>query len=110
MAAPLSQLDLLALLALSRLGDEAYGVTVAEDISGVLERTVSMAAVYAALDRLDRRGLIAAWYSEPRAERGGRARRHFSLTPAGRAVVRAERARMARMWHGVAPTGRIAGQ
>ena len=89
MAQTLSQLEVLALLALARLGDDAYGVTVREEIATVTGRDVSMAAIYAALDRLERSGLVRPWQSEPRPERGGRARRHFALTAAGRVPKRA---------------------
>jgi PadR family transcriptional regulator PadR len=102
----LSQLDVLALLAVGRLGDDAYGVTVCEDISSVTGRDVSIAAVYVALDRLDRRGLVRAWSSEPRPERGGRSRRHFVPTAAGHAALRAERALMTKMWRGVTLPGK----
>jgi len=97
----LSRLELLALVALARLGDDGYGVTVQQEIATVTGREVSMAAIYAALDRLERGGLVRPWQSEPRPERGGRARRHFALTPPGRAALRAERAMMTRMWQGV---------
>jgi DNA-binding PadR family transcriptional regulator len=103
MRPPVSRLDLLALLALTRLGEDAYGVTVCEDISRVTGREVSMAAVYAALDRLERGGFVRAWQSDPRPERGGRSRRHFALTAAGRAELRAARALAAKMWRGVLP-------
>jgi len=101
----LSSLELLALLALARLRDEAYGVTVQQDISRVIGREVSMAAVYAALDRLERQGLVRPWQSAPRPERGGRTRRHFALSRAGHAALRAERATMSRMWHDVTLRG-----
>jgi PadR family transcriptional regulator len=106
MPASLSRLDLFALLALTRLGDEAYGVTVRDDIVSITGREVSMAAVYAALDRLERRGLVTAWQSEPRPERGGRTRRHFVPTSAGRAALGAERELMAKMWRGVTLSGK----
>jgi len=91
----------LALLALARLGEDAYGVAVCEDISAITGRDVSVAAVYVALDRLERRGLVKAWWSESRPERGGRRRRHFTPTPAGQAALRDERALMTKMWRGV---------
>lgn len=106
----LDRLELLALLALTRLGEDAYGVTVCDDISAVTSREVSMAAVYAALDRLERGGLVRAWQSEPRPERGGRARRHFALTAAGRGALRDERALMTRMWRGVTLPGKGSSQ
>lgn len=101
MPSALNRLDVLALLALERLGEDAYGVTVCEDISSVTSRDVSIAAVYVALDRLERQGLVRAWYSEPRAQRGGRGRRHFAPTAAGRAALQTERAAMTKMWRGV---------
>jgi DNA-binding PadR family transcriptional regulator len=94
-------LELLALLALARLGSDAYGVAVSEDIDAVTGRESSIAAVYAALDRLECAGLIRGRQSEPRPERGGRTRRHFVLTAAGQAALQDERARAAKMWHGV---------
>src|SRR5262245_60099536 len=97
----LSQLEVLALLALVRLADDGYGVTGRREIAGVPGRDVSMAAAYAALDRLERAGLVKRWQSDPRPERGGRARRHFALTAAGRSALAAERALVTRMWQGV---------
>jgi DNA-binding PadR family transcriptional regulator len=92
----------LVLVAMARLGDTAYGVTIRQEISACLERDVSMAAVYAALDRLERQRFIKPWWSEPRAERGGRARRQYRLTADARTWLRHERAAMLRMWKGVA--------
>jgi PadR family transcriptional regulator PadR len=102
----LNRLDVLALLALARLGEDAYGVAVCEDISAITGRDVSVAAVYVALDRLERRGLVKAWSSDPRPERGGRSRRYFAPTEAGLTALRAERALMARMWRGVMVPGK----
>lgn len=101
----LNPIDVLTLVALARLGEDAYGVPVREEIASVTGREVSMAAVYASLDRLERQGLAVPWQSEPRPERGGRSRRHFTLTAAGRAALRAERAVMARMWRGISASG-----
>jgi len=102
----LNRLDVLALLALERLGEDAYGVAVCDDISATTGRDVSIAAVYVALDRLERRGLVRAWSSEPRPERGGRSRRYFAPTAAGQAALREERALMTKMWQGVTLPGK----
>jgi DNA-binding PadR family transcriptional regulator len=102
--ARLNPLDLLALIAVARLADRAYGVIVHEDIETMAARRVSLAGVYSALDRLERTGLVRPSYSEPRPERGGRARRVYTLTAAGRAAVRRERALADRMWDGL-PAG-----
>jgi DNA-binding PadR family transcriptional regulator len=101
MAKTPSNLDTLVLLALARLENKAYGVTIREELVSVTGRDVSLAAVYAALDRLDAQGLIEPWLSEPLPERGGRARRHFRLAPSGEAALRHEREILTRLWTGV---------
>ena len=93
MPTDLHRLDVLALLALERLGDDAYGVTVSEDIASN-PSTRARAAV------------VRGWLSEPRPERGGRARRYFAPTRAGREALRAERALATKMWQGVALPGK----
>jgi DNA-binding PadR family transcriptional regulator len=104
----LNRIELLTLLAILRLGEKAYGVTIYEDIQRIAGSDVSMAGVYSAVDRLERRGLVRPWRSEPRPERGGRARRHYDLTAAGRERVRQEREMAMKMWRGLAldPSGR----
>jgi DNA-binding PadR family transcriptional regulator len=96
-----NHLELLVLVAMARLGDTAYGVTIREEIVGFTARDVSMAAVYAALDRLERHRFVTPWWSEPRAERGGRARRQFRLTADARDWLRRARETSHRMWRGV---------
>jgi PadR family transcriptional regulator PadR len=91
-------LELLVLVAIARLEDDAYAVPIRAEIKAVAGRDVSVAAIYGALDRLDRMGFAAPWLSEPRPERGGRSRRHFHLTPAGREFLRRERDQALRMW------------
>lgn len=97
----LNEIEQLILLALLRLGDEAYGVPIRNEIEDRSGRVVSPATVYAALDRLETRGLVEAWFSDPLPERGGRARKHFALTPAGATALRDAREVMDRMWKGV---------
>jgi PadR family transcriptional regulator len=99
----LNRIELLTLLAILRLGEKAYGVTIYEEIQRIAGSDVSMAGVYSALDRLERRGLVRAWRSEPLPERGGRARRHYDMTAAGRDLVRRERELSLKMWRGLEP-------
>ena len=96
----LGQIDLLALVAIARLGPEAYGVSIRDEIIRVTTREISMAAVYAALDRLEQAALVTPRCPR-RARRGGRARRQFQLTLAGRATLKHERELTARLWRGV---------
>ena len=101
MVARLNQVELLSLLALARLGDDAHAGSVRADILAAGGRRTSVAAVYAALERLVQLRLARAWLADPRPEPGGRARRHFTLTPAGVTWLRDERARTRLMWRGV---------
>jgi PadR family transcriptional regulator len=79
----LGELELLVLLAIRRLGNEAYGAAIRETIQAETGRAVTPGAIYPTLDRLERKGCVRSFTGEPTAERGGRARRHFTLLPAG---------------------------
>jgi len=97
----LTDFELMILLAILRAGDEAYGVVIAREIETTAGRTVLLGAVYAALDRLERNGMVASSVGEPTASRGGRAKRFFRVTPRGlRAVKDTQRALVA-LWSGV---------
>jgi DNA-binding PadR family transcriptional regulator len=85
----LGEFEQLVLLALVRLGDEAYGVTVHQEIEQRTGRSVALGAVYKTLARLEAKQLVGAYIGEPTAERGGRRKRHYRVLPAGRrALVR----------------------
>ncbi len=79
-------------------GDDAYGVRIAEEIEQTGGRSVVMGAIYAALERLERNGLVSSLVGDPTPERGGRATRFFQVTPRGlRAVKQAQDALVA-LW------------
>jgi DNA-binding PadR family transcriptional regulator len=99
----LGEFEQLLLLAVVRLGDEAYGVTIRREIEDRTGRGVAIGALYTALDRLERKGFLRSTMSAPTAERGGRSKRHFRLKPAGAAALRQSRDRLARMWEGLGP-------
>jgi len=98
---PRPLLELQVLIALAGLGDDAYGVTVQQEIKARTGRDASIAACYAALERLARLKLAEVWYSPVRQERGGRARRQYRLTAAGREALRQERQAAQRLWNGI---------
>jgi PadR family transcriptional regulator PadR len=79
----LGQLELMVLLAVVRPKQDAYGVLISREIGVKSGREVAIASVYAALERLERKGLIKASLGEPTAERGGKARTYFRATAAG---------------------------
>lgn len=99
----LSDLELRSLLAVARLGGDGYGVAIHEDIVERTGRGVSVAAVYAALRRLEGRGMISSWTSDPLPERGGRARKHFRLGAEGIRALAEEKRVQERLWEDVDP-------
>jgi len=94
----LPDVELLTLLAVARMGDGCYGIGILDEIRASSGKEVSIAAVYAALERLEGQGLIRGGLSNPLPERGGRARRHFRVTASGRSRLRHERAAAMRIW------------
>lgn len=94
----LTDFELMILLAVLRLGDEAYGVSIAREIEQIGERAVVLAAVYTALERLERNGLVTSRLGEATAERGGRAKRFFDVTPPGLRAVRQTQRALVALW------------
>jgi PadR family transcriptional regulator, regulatory protein PadR len=90
--------DLMILLALMRLGDDAYGVPIARELEATVGRPVALASVYATLDRLVERGLVEAELGEPTPERGGRAKKYFKITAKGIREVRAAKQSLTKLW------------
>jgi len=97
----LTDFELMILLAILRLGDNAYGVPIASEIEHTGGRRVVVAAVYAALDRLERNGLVASTLGDPTPERGGRAKRFFRVTGQGVRAVRDTQRALVALWKGV---------
>jgi PadR family transcriptional regulator, regulatory protein PadR len=79
----LGQLELMVLLAVMRPARDAYGVLISRDIAEKSGREVALASVYAALERLERKGFVSSFLGQPTAERGGKARTYFKATAAG---------------------------
>jgi DNA-binding PadR family transcriptional regulator len=102
--ATLGTLELAVLLAVARLGDDAYGLAVRRDLAARTARDYSVGAVYTTLQRLEDKGFVASRASAPLPVRGGRSRRHFSLTGAGARALREAERHLASIWIGVGPT------
>jgi DNA-binding PadR family transcriptional regulator len=89
----LGEFEQVVLLAILRLSEDAYGVTIRREIATCTEREPAPGALYTTLDRLEEKGLVTSRYGDPTPARGGRAKRYFAVTARGvRAVVRAQRA------------------
>jgi DNA-binding PadR family transcriptional regulator len=87
--AQIGQFEQLVLTAILQLADNAYGVTIHATVEELSRpRSVALGAVYATLDRLEDKGLVASWLSDPTPERGGRSKRHYRLEPAGERALR----------------------
>ena len=94
----LQHFELHVLLAMLREGGETYSVPLVLALEKRTGRPVSQAAVFIALRRLERKGLVESRLDEPDT---GRARRYFEVTPEGLAAVEAHRVEHARLWHGI---------
>ena len=102
MPVTLGEFELLVLLACLRLGDDdAYAVSIADEIAARTGRSIQRAAVYVTLQRLEKKRLVSTRLGDPRAERGGKARRLVHVERAGREAVRTTRESLQRMWLGL---------
>ena len=97
----LGEFEQFALLAVLRLGDEAYGARIQDVLEERAGREASVSAIYIPLTRLAEKGLVSSWLGEPTEVRGGKARRYFRVEPAGMAALAEARTRLHRMWEGL---------
>lgn len=94
----LTDFELMILLAILRVGDDAYGVRIAREIEETAGRSAQLAAIYAALDRMESRGLVGSALGESTPERGGRAKRLFRLTPKGLTQTKDTQQALTALW------------
>ena len=87
MARSLGEFEQMILLSLVRLGDDAYGVTIKEEIEQQTGREIFVGAVYTALSRLQKQGHVSSRLGEPTAKRGGRRKKFYALEAAGEAAL-----------------------
>lgn len=97
----LGESELLVMLTILRLGDDAYGVPISREIERRTGRTVAFGTVYATLERLQKKGLVRSNLGETTPERGGRAKRFFRVTSAGLRTVRETKQNLIRLWVGL---------
>ncbi|NKB87000.1 MAG: PadR family transcriptional regulator [Acidobacteria bacterium] len=93
----------MVLLSVLRLGSDAYGVSVHEELGRTTGRETKRGAVYVALERLAAKGYVSSRFGDPTAERGGRAKRYYAVEPAGRTALRASRQALMHLWSGIEP-------
>src|SRR5262245_57534522 len=97
----LGEFEQMVLVACVHVGDDAYGVSIVDEIENRTGRKTAHAAVYVTLRRLEQKGLLESWKGEPTAERGGKARRCVKVTRAGLAALKESRQMFDRMWQGL---------
>jgi DNA-binding PadR family transcriptional regulator len=102
----LGEFELMLLLTLIHLGDDAYGVPLSRELALRRGRDVSVGSVYAALDRLELKGLVVSNLGESTPERGGRAKRYFRVTRQGLRSVHETRKVLTRLWKSLPSAGK----
>src|ERR1700693_6257657 len=97
----LGSFEMMVMLALIRLGDNAYGVPISRELLEKTGREVALGSVYDALEPLEEKGLVSSSLGEPTSERGGRAKRYFRVTPQGLRQVRESQTALKKLWGGL---------
>ncbi len=97
----LGEFEQMVLLSVLRLGEDAYGLAIGEEMAEVAGRSPSSGALYTTLDRLQRKGLVRSEVGETASGRGGRPRRYIRLTPEGRLALSRARHRLLALWDGI---------
>jgi PadR family transcriptional regulator PadR len=93
----LGNFELMVLLAILRVGEDAYGVPIARELEASSGRDVLLGSVYAALDRLEAKGLVSSRIGDPTSERGGRAKKYCKVTAKGCEIRETQRT-LVRLW------------
>lgn len=102
---PLNDSDLVTLLAILRLGEEAYGVPLCNELTSVTGKNAALATVYKALERLETSGFVASRLGQPSSERGGRAKRFVRVTDKGLRAIDETRSALNSLWRDVPTFG-----
>jgi PadR family transcriptional regulator PadR len=97
----LGHFELLVLLAALRVGEDAYGVSISQALEDATGHEIAVASVYAALQRLESKGLVRTRLGDPTPARGGRAKRHVVVTAAGRRQASTSQRTLTRLWLGI---------
>ncbi len=97
----LGEFEQMVLLTIMRLGEDAYGLAIRDELGHVAGRVPSSGALYTTLDRMEKKGLLASSEGESTQERGGRPRRYVRVTREGRALLARSRHTLLALWEGL---------
>lgn len=95
----LGELEELILLTVSALGDQAYGVSIQQDLEDRCKRSISIGALHSSITRLEEKGLLKSWTGGATAERGGRSKRFYDITAAGKKALAETKALRDELWN-----------
>ncbi len=94
----LGEFEELVLLTIATLGAEAYGVSIQQDIETRCNRSISIGALHSTITRLEEKGLLKSWLGGATQERGGRSKRYYEITPAGKKAVTESKSLRDELW------------
>jgi len=94
----LGELEELVLLTITSLGDHAYGVSIQQSLEEKCQRIISIGALHSTITRLEEKGFLKSWMGGATAERGGRSKRYFEVTQAGREALSETKALRDELW------------
>ena len=97
----LGEFEQVVLLAILRLGDDAYAVTIRDEIERCTGRDVARGSIYITLDRLETKGYLRSRLADPTPERGGRAKRYYALRPRAVGALKESRRALVALWRGL---------
>jgi PadR family transcriptional regulator, regulatory protein PadR len=94
----LGEFEELVLLTIASLGEEAYGVSIQQDIETRCKRSISIGALHATIARLEEKGFLKSWLGGATQERGGRSKRYYEITPSGKKAVSESKSLRDELW------------
>lgn len=98
MKAYLGEFEELVLLTIATLGEEAYGVSIQQDIENRCNRSISIGALHSTITRLEEKGFLKSWVGGATQERGGRSKRYYEITQAGKKAVAETKSLRDELW------------
>ncbi len=97
----LGEFEQMVLLSIMRLGDEAYGLAIKDELEAVAARSPSSGGLYTTLDRMEKKGFVESYAGEGTLERGGRPRRYVRVTADGKALLARSKETLMALWDGL---------
>ena len=95
----LGEFEELVLLTVATLGDNAYGVSIQQDIQERCNRSISIGALHSTITRLEEKGFLKSWLGGSTQERGGRSKRYFDVTPSGKTALGETKSLRDELWN-----------